>query len=48
MTYKNNINIYKNDSLNLLYNIIIDINLPKNSYNLNEKITSIFSYKMLI
>ena len=39
MVYNNNIYIYKNDSLNSLYTIKIDINLPMCSWD--EKITSI-------
>ena len=42
MVEKENINIYKNDSLKIIHTIKIDINVAENDYNCYNKITSIF------
>ena len=41
MVEKNNINIYKNDSLNALYSIQVEVT-DENDYDWNKKVTSIF------
>ena len=42
MVESTNINIYKNDSLDILYTIPIEVELDENDYSWNKKVTSIF------
>ena len=42
MVEKTNINIYENDSLDILYTIPIEVEIDENDYSWNEKVTSIF------
>jgi len=42
MVERTNINIYKNDSLNILYTIPIEEEIDKNEYDWNKEVTSVF------
>ena len=42
MVESTNINIYKNDSLDILYTIPIEVKIDENDYSWNKKVTSIF------
>ena len=42
MVQRTNINIYKNDSLDILYTIPIEVEIDENDYSWNKKVTSIF------
>ena len=42
MVDESRINIFKNDSLNILYTIEIDVNVDKDDYKCQQKITSLF------
>ena len=42
MIESTNINIYKNDSLDILYTIPIEVEIDENDYSWNKKVTSIF------